>query len=243
MSDFNIEKFPTSPSARRMLSRVSPVYQRSYVAKWLFEVMGQEVDEMRRRFTELIEQRFPDTVTWGIEYLEHKYSIVPDDSLTLPERRARLKRKKRGGHPLSPWHFEQIIQDRFGIDIDVDETVEHGILHIRTNTNENIGDPKPLYREIIRIKPSHLMVCMDTNAKAEGVLYFGEAPSIHTTYEIRPAEISDARTNARQYIGAAVSTHTAYEVYPDTMQNAAIDSTLYAGGIGSIYKSIEVTQT
>ena len=79
--------------------------------------------------------------------------------------------------------------------------------------------------------------------ETQNTMYFGEAPSIHTTYEIRPAEISDARTNARQYIGAAVYTHTAYEVYPDTVQNAAIGSTLYAGGIGSIYKSIEVTQT
>ena len=79
--------------------------------------------------------------------------------------------------------------------------------------------------------------------ETRNIVYFGEAASIHTTYEIRPAEISDAQTNARQYIGTAVSTHTAYEVYPDTVQNAAIDSTYYAGGIGSIYKSIEVTQT
>ena len=205
MSDFNIEKFPTSPSARRMLSRVSPVYQRSYVAKWLFEVMGQEVDEMRRRFTELIEQRFPDTVTWGIEYLEHKYSIVPDDSLTLLERRARLKRKKRGGHPLSPWQFEQIIQDRFGIDIDVDETVEHGILHIRTNTNENIGDPKPLYREIIRIKPSHLMVCMDTNAKdfngKRGILCTLAKPHPST----RPMRYARQRFQTQRRMHSAIS--------------------------------------
>ena len=79
--------------------------------------------------------------------------------------------------------------------------------------------------------------------ETRNLVYVGEAASIHTTYEIRPAEISDAQTNARQYIGAAVSTHTAYEVYPSIVQDAAIDSTHYAGGIGSIYKSIEVTQT
>ena len=79
--------------------------------------------------------------------------------------------------------------------------------------------------------------------ETRNIVYFGEAPSIHTTYEIRPAEISDATANARCYIGSAVSTHTAYEVYPSIVQDAAIDSTHYAGGIGSIYKSIEVTQT
>ena len=79
--------------------------------------------------------------------------------------------------------------------------------------------------------------------ETRNLVYVGEAASIHTTYEIRPAEISDATANAQRYIGTAVSTHTAYEVYPSIVQDAAIGSTLYAGGIGSIYKSIEVTQT
>ena len=79
--------------------------------------------------------------------------------------------------------------------------------------------------------------------EAQNDMYYASAPSIHTTYEIRPAEITDATAEARQYIGAAVSTHTAYEVYPDTVRDAAIGSTLHVGGIGSIYKVFEVTQT
>ena len=79
--------------------------------------------------------------------------------------------------------------------------------------------------------------------EAQNDMYYASAPTIHTTYEIRPAEITDATAEAQRYIGATVSTHTAYEVYPDTVQDAAIGSTLYAGGVGSIYKSIEVTQT
>ena len=79
--------------------------------------------------------------------------------------------------------------------------------------------------------------------EAQNDMYYASAPTTHTTYEIRPAEITDATAEARKYIGAAVSTHTAYEVYPDTVRDAAIGSALYAGGIGSIYKSMEVTQT
>ena len=74
-------------------------------------------------------------------------------------------------------------------------------------------------------------------------MYYASAPSIHTTYEIRPAEITDATAEARRHIGAAVSTHTAYEVYPDIVRDTATESSIYTGGIGSIYKSIEVTQT
>ena len=73
--------------------------------------------------------------------------------------------------------------------------------------------------------------------------YLAAAPSIHTTYEIRPAEITDATAEARRYIGAAVSTHTTYEVYPCMLRDAAIGSTLHVGGVSSIYKSIEVSQT
>ena len=92
--------------------------------------------------------------------------------------------------------------------------------------------------------PAHLMYDLHFEKdKSDAILYYASAPTTHTTYEICPAEITDATAEARRYIGAAVSTHTAYEVYPNTVQDAAISSTLYAGGIGSIYKSIEVTQT
>lgn len=79
--------------------------------------------------------------------------------------------------------------------------------------------------------------------EAQNDMYYASAPTIHTTYEIRPAEITGATAEARQYIGAAVSAHTTYEIYPGIVQDTAIRSTLYSGGIGSIYKSIEVAQT
>lgn len=79
--------------------------------------------------------------------------------------------------------------------------------------------------------------------EAQNDMYYASAPTIHTTYEIRPAEITDATTEAWRYIGAAVSTHAAYEVYPCMLRDASQDGALHAGGIGSIYKSIEVTQT
>ena len=79
--------------------------------------------------------------------------------------------------------------------------------------------------------------------EAQNDMYYAAAPSIHTTYEIRPAEITDATAEARQYIGAAVSAHTTYEAYPEIVRDAVTDGTLYVGGVGSIYKSMEVTQT
>ena len=79
--------------------------------------------------------------------------------------------------------------------------------------------------------------------EAQNDMYYASAPTIHTTYEIRPAEITDATTEAWRYIGAAVSTHAAYEVYPCMLRDASQDGALYAGSAGSIHKVLEVSQT
>ena len=92
--------------------------------------------------------------------------------------------------------------------------------------------------------PAHLMYDLHFEKdKADAVLYYASAPSIHTTYEIRPAQITDATTEGGRHIGAAVSTHTTYKVYPCMLRDASQDGALYAGSIGNIYKVLEVTQT
>ena len=49
MEKFDIEKFPTSESAKRMLSYVSEdFYEKSYVGKWLYQIMGLEWDDAGR---------------------------------------------------------------------------------------------------------------------------------------------------------------------------------------------------
>ena len=88
--------------------------------------------------------------------------------------------------------------------------------------------------------------CLDElrfRRETHNTAHLASAPSIHTTYEIHPAEIMDTTAEGGRHIGAAVSTHTAYEVYPDTVRDAAIGSTLHVGGVSNIYKVLEVTQT
>ena len=134
--------------------------------------------------------------------------------------------------------WEELFNDRIKIRDNQDMTIDILVKDPFDNRlNEAIARGK------VFPKPQSVLVTYVFERELQDTLYYASAPTIHTTYEIRPAEITDATAEARRYIGAAVSTHTAYEVYPDTVQDAAIGSTLYAGGIGSIYKSIEVTQT
>lgn len=239
----DLDKFPTSPTGKRMLSRVSPIYANAYVMKWLYQIMGAEMDTIWGRLAELPEQAFTQTVTWGIDYQEDKYSIQHDYSMTLEERREQLRRRKPQKRPISPGIIERWVKESYGLDVDVDETTGAGIFTVTAAGTYPQEKRREMFWDLYRRKPSHLQMTANVSNKLTEELYYASAPTIHTTYEIRPAEITDATAEARRYIGAAVSTHTAYEVYPDTVQDAAIDSTLYASGIGSIYKSIEVTQT
>ena len=134
--------------------------------------------------------------------------------------------------------WEELFNDRIKIRDNQDMTIDILVKDPFDNRlNEAIARGK------VFPKPQSVLVTYVFERELQDTLYYASAPTIHTTYEIRPAEITDATAEARQYIGAAVSTHAAYEVYPETVRDAAIGSTLYAGGIGSIYKSIEVTQT
>ena len=88
MDNIELDHFPTSESAQRMMSRVSPIYGDSYVGKWIFQVMGIEIDEARRIIGSLRDQCFLDRTTWGIRFWEQRYGIEPDESLSLEDRRA-----------------------------------------------------------------------------------------------------------------------------------------------------------
>ena len=155
-SSFDIERFPTSDTAQRMLSRVSPIYENSYIVKWLYEVMGIEFDEARKIIQELGDQMFTQTVTWGIAYQEHKYSIKPDESLSLEERRARLYRKKTAGAPISPRRLEKYIADLWGITVDLDETYAPGRFLISILKDDK-GNLREMLKDLREQAPSHLV--------------------------------------------------------------------------------------
>lgn len=56
---FDLENFPTSESAKRQLGYVTAgFYDRSYVGKWIFQVIGMEYDEARKILEEFPKQFF-----------------------------------------------------------------------------------------------------------------------------------------------------------------------------------------
>ena len=66
----DLENFPTRPTARDMMGMISPIYEKSYVAKWIFEVMSVPLTLAQDTVDDLRNQAFPETATWSLPYWE-----------------------------------------------------------------------------------------------------------------------------------------------------------------------------
>lgn len=209
----------------------------------LLKTHTQEHERQRLLLSEFAKQLFVETVSWGLSSWEEVYESNPPHGADTEIRRTLVKAKMLGRQPVTKARLEQLINAfTKGHDAYVEEDVAPG--RFQLHFPSIILWQEQMEEALDAAVPAHLMYDLHFEKdKADAVLHYAAAPTLHTIYEIRPAEITDATADVRQYIDAAVSTHTAYEVYPDIVRDAAIGSTLYAGGICSIYKSIEVTQT
>ena len=164
--------------------------------------------------------------------------VLDNESYRMLLKSRIIKNHWQGGIEDLQDSWEELFGDRIKIRDNQDMTIDIIVKDPFDNRlNEAIARGK------VYPKPQSVLVTYVFERETHNTAYIAAAPSTYTTYEIHPAQITDATTEAQRHIGAAVSTHTAYEVYPVTVQDAAIGSTLYAGGVGNIYKVLEVTQT
>jgi len=173
MSDFDIEKFPTSPAAVRMMSRISPIYNRSYVGKWIFQVMGLDMDNVRLRFEELRLQAFPETATWGLPYWEQRYGITPSSTQSMDDRRRAVLLKRNSREPINPAKIEHIVQTMTGLPARCTENVADYTFAVEIISDGRPIDFDAVFSKLKRIKPSHQAM----------ILYLSGA----TTIQIKPA--------------------------------------------------------
>lgn len=151
----DLEHFPTNETAIRMMERISPIYDRSYVGKWIFEVMGMEMGEARAYFEELRQQPFPERTTWAIEYWERRYAIIPKPTDDLETRRRNIIMKRGARLPMNPARMEQIVDGLTGGTSTVTENVDDYTFQI-TIDGVALGINMPnVIKKVKKKKPSH----------------------------------------------------------------------------------------
>lgn len=192
--NFDLEKFPENHVSKRMISRVSPIYERSYVAKWLYEVMGREVDDAETRFSELREQANPETATWGLCYWEQRYGIEVDESRSLAARRAAVISKRGTRAPMNPARIEEILSSMSGRKIRVEENVAPYTFRVYVENGEGFVDYDAIVRKLKKVKPSHLAfeVCFEVFTTAYiGAGYHGttQRVAVPIAGTLRPREL------------------------------------------------------
>lgn len=155
---FDIENFPKSKAAKRMMSRVSPIYEKSYVSKWLFEVMGLEMEEARILVEGLRDQCFIEHCTWGMRYWEQRYHINVDESVPIEDRRQYVLAKRTKFAPMTPARLEIAIKQVCGRSATVTEYNDQYRFDVKISGDGTAFDYKHVVEMIRIMKPSHLSV-------------------------------------------------------------------------------------
>ena len=156
-----MEKILKSEAAQRIIDYVSDVYGESYVGLWLFQVIGIVIDEVNAIIMDLFDEIFPERSEKLLPYWEKEYGIIPDDTLTLEERRANIKTKRQMIAPINPAKLEKILSDLVDKTVVVTETT--GSKKITIDVIGYVDDLTGMKMIIDRLKPAHVIYEIHTS--------------------------------------------------------------------------------
>ena len=125
----DLEYFPVSETAREMLEYVTKGwYDRAYVGKWLYQVMGLAMDQVKQIYEELPDQFFVETATWGLAYHEQKYGLPVKENVAYEERRRAVLQRMKSRVPMCPYQMERLLQRQLGVEAEVTDVHDPGSL-------------------------------------------------------------------------------------------------------------------
>ncbi|MEG1562161.1 MAG: putative phage tail protein [Bacteroides sp.] len=147
---------PTTETGKRMIRSVSPIYDKAYTARWMFEVMGIEMEEARKYVDEFRLQAYPETATWGLIYWEQRYHIRTDERLTLEERRQKVIARRWKYSPMNPNRMETFIKQSCGRDAHVTEYNSEYRFEVAISGDGGVFEYDKFIELLRELKPSHL---------------------------------------------------------------------------------------
>ena len=239
MKKFDLENFPTSESAKKMLSYVSDgFYDGSYVGKWIFQVMGSEYDVAQKIVEDLPAQFFPETATWGLMYHEIKWGLPVRLNLPYEERRRLIYQKRDYRAPMTPHRMEKYLETMTGFEVHIADTSdvgEYGFVPSHPNIfkvyflGEGTLDAKQVRSILNGLKQAHTIYALNDrieikvdNVQLEQiklacafvlyVSFWGSSQIYHGARRYNGA----TRYNARRNYGMRVRIKSLFELYMES---------------------------
>ena len=245
----NLDELPTREIAQDMMQMISPIYEKSYVGKWIFEVMGASLELAKSTALSLREQAFPETATWSIAYWEDSYGIHPNESLSLEERRKQVIQKRNFRKPMNPARIEMLVENLCGRKTKLRENVEPHVFEIEIasgSTDASLNKIIDLINEVKQAQKSFRIIFgASTSIKIRADPYarsykFRTASARHVAGRY-PHPASAGATSSSQLVIAAESKGATYPypitgTKPDISNQAAIKDKgliVQAGGSAS----------
>ena len=173
MSDSLREDILKSEAGQRMIETVTPIYDNSYVALWMFEAMGREWDSFVSIIESLKTELNIETATWMLPLWERRYGVPTDVSLTLEERRQQIRLKRMRFGAISPFKIWELAKNMTGLEAQVNEYIP---LYTFEVVLPYISKGDSAFRKKLRkVKPSHLACMVNYELSQTVELYRGVA--------------------------------------------------------------------
>lgn len=158
-----------------MIDSVAPIYDKSSLTLYIFQAFGIVLSKEFDFIPDLINQMFPQTVTWGISLWEKEYGIIPDVSKTIEQRRQYLLGVMYKKTPMTPYRIKQLVYSITG--------QENNVLEGESPNTVTID----IYGYVPNL--TELKSVLDKRLPA------------HLTYEISMAEVEKIETTSYSGIG------------------------------------------
>lgn len=256
----DLENFPTRETAKDMLSMISPIYDRSYVGKWIFQVMAAPIELARETVEDMKNQAFPETATWSLPWWEERYGITGNEGKSLEERRRPIVQKRNTKRPMNPYRIAALVAEISGREVEIYENVAPHTYEVIIRPGSSNVDLAAVAEEIYKVKQSqkHVRIVFETPVRLQvrpaGMnfsfqhIIAGTRPDVNRPGALQPLEVDVAP----QATGQAFAYPTPGEekragTYPDVstigeMTAPGVNARITGESAGIVYKICGATR-
>lgn len=146
-----------SEKAWEIIRSVAPVYGDAYVALWLFQTMGERLDNLYQIVSEYRNQTKPQTATWALPMWESQYGIVSDENIPIEQRRLAVINKMYSSSPINEKRLSLEIQAVCGTESRIEGRTGKRKFTIYISSRPHLVDETMVKKRVDELKPAELI--------------------------------------------------------------------------------------